>query len=271
MCDSIQNIIQEYNQRLQNTWHPAESKQGGIPCPSQKLKDFFVEFVPGECYIFIGSRHYMALEHFRTWLLWHFIHQSISIGIRSPHITPQKDFQWLLSLESGYSFHSLSSLEKANITQQENIHKAIQTLSTSRLEWCSAKTPIFTDTHDITLFSLSLQEWKEEHCFILPKLAKRLQKPIFVFVYMDKQRNNALGNPYYLNMDDLYDENNYRFSSEYGDYIGFVSPSWPMWKHSWLEDNTSDITLNIQDLRQIRQRLCVFQIDNMQRLVDYNV
>ena len=45
MCDSIQNIIQEYNQRLQNTWHPAESKQGGIPCPSQKLKDFFVEFI----------------------------------------------------------------------------------------------------------------------------------------------------------------------------------------------------------------------------------
>lgn len=81
MCDSIQNIIQEYNQRLQNTWHPSERKQGGIPCPSQQLKDFFVEFAPGECYSFIGSRYYMALEHFRAWLLWHFIHQSISIEV----------------------------------------------------------------------------------------------------------------------------------------------------------------------------------------------
>lgn len=40
MCGSIQNIIQEYNQRLQNTWHPSERKQAGIPCPSQQLKDF---------------------------------------------------------------------------------------------------------------------------------------------------------------------------------------------------------------------------------------
>lgn len=271
MSASIQNIIQEYNQKLQNTWQPSKIKQGGIPCPSQQLKDFFVEFVPGECYIFIGSRHYMALEHFRTWLLWHFIHQSISIGIRSPRINPQKDFQWLLSLESGYSFHSLDSLEKADITRQENIHQAIQTLSTSQLEWGSAKAPIYSYTYDIHLFSLSLQEWKEEHCFVLPKLAKRLQTPILVFVDIDKPRNNALGNPYYLSMDDLCDENNYSFSSEYGDYIGFIYPSWPMWKRSWLEENISDITLKIQDLRQVRQRLCEFQIDNMQRLVDYNV
>lgn len=176
-----------------------------------------------------------------------------------------------MSLESGYSFHSLSSLEKADITQQENIHKAIQTLSASRLDWCSAKIPIHNNIHDIYFFSLSLQEWQEEHCFILPKMAKRLQKPIFVFIHMDKQRNNALGNPYYLNIDDLCNENNYSFTAEYGDYIGFVYPSWPIWKQSWLEERTSDIILNIQDLQSVRQRLCVFQINDMQRLVDYNV
>lgn len=47
MCDSIQNIIQEYNQRLQNTWHSSERKQGGIPCPSQQLKDFLWSLFPG--------------------------------------------------------------------------------------------------------------------------------------------------------------------------------------------------------------------------------
>lgn len=271
MSYSIQNIIQEYNQKLQNTWQTPKTKRGGIPCPGQQLKDFFIEFAPGECYVFAGSQHYMALEHFRAWLLWHLIHQSINIGIRGHRISPQEDFQWLLSLESGHSFHSLSSLENASIEQQKNIHKAIQALSTLELEWYRAKTPIYPNTQDIFFFSLSLQEWRTEHCFTLPKLAKRLRKPIFVFVYMDKQRDNALGNPYYLNLDDLSNEDNCIFSSEYGDYIGFIYPSWPMWKRSWLESNISDITLNLQDLRQVRQRFCEFQIDNMQRLVDYNI
>lgn len=271
MSYSLQDIIQEYNQKLQNTWQTPKTKQGGIPCPSQQLKDFFIEFALGECYVFAGSQHYMALEHFRAWLLWYFVQQSMDIGIRGPQIRPQKDFQWLLSLESGYYFHTLSSLENASISQQENIHKAVQALSTGKLEWTSAKTPIYTNTQDIYFFSLSSQEWIEEHCFALPKLAKQLQKPFFVFVYMDKKRDNALGNPYYLNLDDLSNEDNCVFSSEYGDYIGLIYPNWPIWKRSWLEGNISDITLNLQDLRQVRQRFCEFQIDNMQRLVDYNI
>ncbi len=281
MSYSIQNIIQEYNQKLQNTWQTSKTKRGGIPCPDQQLKDFFIEFAPGECYVFAGSQHYMALEHFRAWLLWYFVQQSLDICIRGPQTKPQKDFQWLLSVESGYSLPTLSSLENASISQQENIYKAVQAkavqakavqaLSAGKLEWSNAKTPIYTDTQDIFFFSFSLQEWQAEHCFTLPKLAKQLQKPFFVFVYMDKPRNNILGNPYYLSMADLCDEDNYSFSSEYGDYIGLIYPSWPIWKRSWLEENISDITLNLQDLRQVRQRFCEFQIDNMQRLVDYNI
>lgn len=266
----VEEIAHMYRKKLQNTWQiPKKPSKETIKCPSKKLEEFFTGFTSGECYLFAGSQHYTAFSHFRAWLL-HYCMQRFNVEIIGQQIRPEEDFKWLLSLESGISFPRLSFLEKADKDKQEIIGKAISVLRTKQVTWCNFKGAFYETNSSVLFFSVSLKEWQKKRFHLFSKIAKETKKLIFVFIYMDQLKNMQNENPYYLSLSDLYNEDVPLVTEEYGTSLGLVYPSWPMWKESWLEEKTSDITLQLHGISRIKRSCLFFSINKQEKLEDYD-